>query len=78
MREWVDSAGNLSYFKLFRKATMKKIDQNYKEITKPKKEFVKCQKCKKIFRNDEFTIVRVGGIGSRQINCLKCNSKVRG
>ena len=57
---------------------MKKIDQNYKEITKPKKKFVKCQRCKGVFRNHESEIVRIGGIGSRQINCLKCNSEVRG
>jgi hypothetical protein len=57
---------------------MNKLEQNYKEIKKPAKEFVKCQRCKGIFRNDESEIVRIGGIGSRQINCLKCNSEVRG
>jgi len=57
---------------------MKKLDQNYKEIKKPKKQFVKCQRCKGVFRNDEYEVVRIGGIGSRQINCLKCNSEVRG
>jgi len=57
---------------------MKKLELNYKEIKKPAKEFVKCQRCKGIFRNDESEIVRVGGIVSRQINCLKCNGEVRG
>jgi hypothetical protein len=57
---------------------MKKLEQNYKEIKTPKKQFVKCQRCKGIFRNDESEVVKIGRIGAKRANCLKCNSEVRG
>ena len=57
---------------------MRKLELNYKETKQQKKEFVQCQRCKGVFRNDESTIVRIGRIGAKRVNCLKCNSEIKG